>query len=116
MQEALEIARQIGRHRLLCGVLHTWGELYLRQLQWTEAAAAFGELRDIASGINQEYMAVASYGLARAAAGQGNYQEAQRLGQESFQLFETMGNRMAGQVRAWLEAQPGVTSDNSFHP
>ena len=52
-QEGLEIARQLGRHRLLCGALQVCGDFSLKQQQWTEAAAAFGEMRDIASGVNQ---------------------------------------------------------------
>jgi tetratricopeptide (TPR) repeat protein/transcriptional regulator with XRE-family HTH domain len=106
LQEGLEIARQIGRHRLLCGALQVCGEFSLKQQHWTKAAAAFGELRDIASGVNQEYTAVAAYGLARVVAAQGDRREAQELGQESLRIAESIGNRLAGKVKAWLEALP----------
>ena len=105
-QEGLEIARQLGRHRLLCGALQVCGDFSLKQQQWTEAAAAFGEMRDIASGVNQEYLAVASYGLARVAAARGERREARELGQESLRIAESIGNHLAGKVRAWLEALP----------
>ncbi len=103
LQEALEIARQIGHHRLLCGVLYSWGELHLRQRRWAEAAARFGEVRDSATGVSQEYLAMALYGLARVAAAQGESKEARELGQESLRIAESIGNRLAAQVRAWLE-------------
>ena len=106
LQEALEIARQIGRHRLLCGVLCSWGELYLKQRRWVEAAARFGEVRNSATGVSQEYLATAIYGLARVAAAQGESREARELGQESLRIAETIGNRLTVQVRAWLEALP----------
>jgi uncharacterized protein HemY len=104
LQEAMEIVRQTGRHRLLCGVLYSWGELHLKQSQWVEAAARFGEVRDSASGVSQEYLAMALYGLARVAAAQGESREARELGQESLRMAESIGNRLAAQVRAWLDA------------
>ena len=103
LQEALEIARQIGNHRLLCDVLYSWGELDLKQSRWAEAAARFGEVRDSATGVNQEYLAMAIYGLARVAAAQGESKEARELGQESLRIAESIGNRLAAQVRAWLD-------------
>ena len=102
----MEIARQLGRHRLLCGALQVCGDFSLKQQQWTEAAATFCELRDIASGVNQEYLAVASYGLARVAEARGERREARELGQESLRIAESIGNHLAEKVRAWLEALP----------
>ena len=102
-QEALEIVRQTGRHRLLCGVLYSWGELHLKQSQWLEAAARFGEVRDSATGVSQEYLAMAIFGLARVAAAQGESRDARELGQESLRMAEAIGNRLTGQVRAWLD-------------
>jgi uncharacterized protein HemY len=106
LQEALEIARQIKRHRLLCEALSMWGELYLKQQQWVQASSAFGEVRDIATEVNQEFQAEASYGLARVAAAQGDSREARALGQASLHIAETIGSRLTVQVRAWLEALP----------
>lgn len=51
-------------------------------------------------------MAAAYFGLARVAAAQGDNRGAQELGQESLRIAESIGNRLAGQVRAWLEALP----------
>lgn len=50
LREVLQNARQLGRLRPLFEVLQYWGEFYLKRQQWSEAAAAFGEVKDIASG------------------------------------------------------------------
>src|SRR6266851_1724479 len=106
LHEAAVVAQQIGRRLLLCAVPSTRGELHLKQHQWGQAEAAFREAMSIAAEGNPAYQAMACYGLARVAAGQGDHQEAQRLGRESLRLFETMGDRMASKVSAWLEALP----------
>ena len=99
LQEALEIARQIGRHWLLCGALHAKGDLGLKLQRFDEAASIFQEIKSITSDGNQEYQAIAYYGLARVARGQGDVREARELGQESLRLLETIGNRLAPAVR-----------------
>ena len=104
LREVLQNARQLGRLRPLFEVLQYWGEFYLKRQQWSEAAAAFGEVKDIASGGNEEYLAIACFGLARVAAAQGKSEEARTLGQESLRLAETIGIRLTSQVRAWLDA------------
>jgi tetratricopeptide (TPR) repeat protein/transcriptional regulator with XRE-family HTH domain len=106
LHEAAVVAHQIGRRLLLCAVPSTRGELHLKQHQWGQAEAAFREAMSIASEGNPAYQAMACYGLARVAAGQGDHQEAQRLGRESLRLFETIGDRMVSKVSAWLEALP----------
>ena len=106
LHEALELARQIGNHRLLCEATHAWGELHLKEHRWAEATTAFNEVRDMASEVSQEYLAAAYFGLARVAAAQGDSREARALGQTSLRIAETIGNRLASQVRVWLEALP----------
>ena len=110
LREALTIARQTGYHRNLCDALSTWGELQLHEQRWSEAATAFGEVRDLAADANPGSLALAAYGLARVAAAQGDSTAARALGQESLRRCETMGHRMTGEVRAWLEALPGQAS------
>jgi tetratricopeptide (TPR) repeat protein len=106
LQEALEIARQIGRHWLLCGALHAIGDLDLKLRCFDEAFSVFQEIMSITSEGNQEYQAVAYYGLARVAQGQGDIHKARELGQESLRLLESIGNRQAPEVKAWLRLLP----------
>lgn len=110
LQEALEIARQIGRHWLLCGALHAKGDLGLKQQRLNEAAQIFAELKSITSDGNQEYQAIAYYGLARVAQNQGDIHQARELGEKSLHLLETIGNRQAAEVKTWLA---GIEPDPS---
>ena len=103
LQEALENARIVGRQWLLCGALHGLGDLYLQLERFSQARVCFQELRATASHENQEYQAVALFGLARAELGTGNVTEARSLGQESLAMFQAIHNRQLPQVRAWLE-------------
>jgi tetratricopeptide (TPR) repeat protein/transcriptional regulator with XRE-family HTH domain len=111
LQEALEIARQIGRHWLLCGALHTKGNLDLRMQRFDEASSTFQEILSITSEGNQEYQAVAYYGLARVAQSQRDILNARELGQESLRLLESIGNRQAPEVKAWLHLLPFEVED-----
>jgi tetratricopeptide (TPR) repeat protein/transcriptional regulator with XRE-family HTH domain len=105
LQEALQIARRVGDMWLLSAVLLECGELYLHQNSISDASAVFQEALTVSALGNQEVVASALYGLARAAAAQGDAAEARRLGRESLDLFESMGNRMKDKVKAWLQAQ-----------
>ncbi|MFL5704917.1 MAG: tetratricopeptide repeat protein, partial [Ktedonobacteraceae bacterium] len=111
LQEALEIARQIGRHWLLCGALHAIGDLDLKLRRFDEASSIFQEIMSITSEGNQEYQAVAYYGLARVAQGQEDILKARELGQESLRLLESIGNRQAPEVKAWLHLLPFEEED-----
>ncbi len=104
LQEALAIARQLGRPWLLGGVLYHWAELNLKQQDLATAAQAFREVLEIALGGSQENAALALYGLARVAAARGDYVEASQKGQESLATFEAIGGRQSAEVRKWLDA------------
>jgi tetratricopeptide (TPR) repeat protein/transcriptional regulator with XRE-family HTH domain len=108
LQEGAEIARQIGRPWLLCAAFHAEGELALKQHQLERAFNAFREVQRMASGGNQEYLAVALYGLAQVAKARGDTREAREQGQESLRIMEAIKNRKAPEVRAWLEGLPPV--------
>ena len=105
LQEALQIARRVGDIWLLSAVLLECGELYLQQDFIKEASAVFQEALTVSALGNQEVVASAQYGLARVATAHGDATEAQRLGQESLRLFESMGNRMKDKVKAWLQEE-----------
>lgn len=109
LQEALQVARQLEDSWLLSAVLLAWGELYLKQQRVEEAFAAFQEAFTVSSNGNQDSAASALFGLARVAAARGDAAAAERQGRESLRLFEGMGNRLAGEVRAWLETLPTQT-------
>jgi hypothetical protein len=51
---------------------------------------------------DQDLLALAQYGLARVAAASGHIDEAQRLGEASVTVLETIGHRQAKEVRDWL--------------
>jgi serine phosphatase RsbU (regulator of sigma subunit)/predicted ATPase/Tfp pilus assembly protein PilF len=106
LHKALLLARQIEHHWLITAVLNEWGELYLKEQRFDEAATAFGEAHTLASEGNTEYLALACYGLARIALAQGDTQEALRQGQESLSLLEEMGHSYTSEVRAWLDKLP----------
>ena len=100
--EALEIAHKIGDIWMLGVMLNEYGELQLKQGRVDGAYAAFDEARNVSASGSKEVVASTLFGLARVSAAQGNMQEAQRLAQESLQMFEAMGNRMKENVKAWL--------------
>ena len=108
LEEALILARQIGNHWLLAIILYERGEFDLKQQRLEIAEIAFREARDIASEGNTEYLALASYGLARIAAAHGETLEARRQGQESLAALESMGHGKASEVRTWLDTLPGT--------
>ncbi len=103
LDEALQVARPVEDTWLLSTVLNECGELYLKQQRADDACAVFQEAFNISIGGNQDCEASALYGLARVAAARGDTAAAECQGQESLRLFEAMGNRLAGEVRAWLE-------------
>ncbi len=102
LREALEIAHKIGDIWMLGVMLNEYGELQLKQGRVDDAYAAFDEARNVSASGSKEVVASTLFGLARVSAAQGNMQEAHRLAQESLQMFETMGNRMKENVKAWL--------------
>lgn len=103
LREALVLARQLAHHVLLCDVLVVWGELQLKQRHVAVAEAVFREIRGMAADGTLAYEAVACYGLARVALEREQHDQARALGQESLRIFNTIGNRKAATVEAWLQ-------------
>jgi tetratricopeptide (TPR) repeat protein len=115
LQAGLRLARELGYRWLISSILSWLGEWHLRQKQFDAAAVAFHEVQDIAQQVGvQEHAATAAYGLARVAAAQGDYADAQRQGQRSLAIFETMGHDKGADVRQWLAslAVPDGTLSN----
>lgn len=106
LQEGLELARQQHSFWYISLLSSERGELYLKQQRASEAVAAFREmLANIPEG-SQELRAVGQYGLARAAAAQGDLAEARQQGEACLAFFEISGHRFAAQARSWLDALP----------
>lgn len=103
LREALVLARQLAHHVLLCDVLVVWGELQLKQRHVAVAEAVFREIRGMAADGTLAHEAVACYGLARVALEREQHDQARALGQESLRIFNTIGNRKAATVEAWLQ-------------
>jgi predicted negative regulator of RcsB-dependent stress response len=107
LQEGLRLARELGYRWLIASILSWVGKWHLQQKQFDAASVAFHEVQDIAQQVGvQEYAATAAYGLARVAAAQGDYADAQRQGQHSLAIFEAIGHGKGAEVRQWLASVP----------
>ncbi len=102
-QESLDLARRIGYPRLIVGSLLARGEVLLRFRRWDAAAQAFHDALSSIPEQQQDMLATARYGLARVAAMQGNYEEAQMLAEAGLRIFVEIGHRLAGEVGQWLQ-------------
>ena len=105
-QEGLALAQQIGIPQITSNALYEFGNLYLDKQQTDAAAASFSEMLLTAPEGSQDLIALAQYGLARAAA-QNDIQEARKLGERSVATLEAMGHRNAKEVRDWLDSTYG---------
>ncbi|HET8846220.1 MAG TPA: tetratricopeptide repeat protein [Ktedonobacteraceae bacterium] len=106
LQEGFAIARAIKKRDLLCVALCTMGENCLSHQDEEKATLYFNELLELASPWNQEYLAKAQYGLARASMARGEVANAQKQGQAALALFESLGHNRTHEVRQWLSLLP----------
>jgi len=104
LQESLAMARQIGRPQIISNALYAYGNLYLHWQQIEAAQTTFREMLTTVSEGSQDLVALAQYGLARAAMAQGNIEEAWKFGKVSVTTLEVMGHRTAQEVRDWLNS------------
>jgi tetratricopeptide (TPR) repeat protein len=110
-RESLALAREMEHPWLTSGILIEWGQLYLKQQNWDLAAATFRESLEMAREVDmQEFVAKASYGLAKVAFAQGNIDDAWRQGQGSLAILEVMGHGDAAEVEEWLGSLPAEHS------
>jgi tetratricopeptide (TPR) repeat protein/transcriptional regulator with XRE-family HTH domain len=103
LQESIDLARQIDRPLITAHALNECGNLYLDQGQPERAGDCFREMLATIPEGDQDLLALARYGLARAAAAQGDLVEARRLGEASASALAAMGHHYASEVRAWLD-------------
>jgi tetratricopeptide (TPR) repeat protein/transcriptional regulator with XRE-family HTH domain len=109
LQEGLDLARQSKASWLICIILNSWGELYLRHQQLAKAATAFEQSLDSyqSSTPDPEVLAQIRYGQGRVAAKQGAWQEAVQHGQEALRLLKSIGHIQVQEVEQWLHSLPG---------
>lgn len=96
---------KIGNTIFMAGVLTEQGKLYIASEQWEKAWEFYIEaLAFIQANNLQEFEGKALFGLAQAAAGQGNLTKAKELGTESLALLQRIQNENADEVGEWLSA------------
>ena len=102
---ALDHARRIGHYWYQGLVLIELGLVYLPQGRLPEATAAFSEGLSVVRPTGaHDLVALALFGLARAAAARGEGPEARRRGRASLAIYEAIGHGDAAAVRDWLKA------------
>lgn len=107
--EAQGLANQLSLACLTCEVYYERGEINLAIQQWEVSAASFTKAWEIAYEQKlHTYLAPISYGLARLAAFQHNYDEACRWGEESLQRYRTLGHYRTNEVARWVELLDSV--------
>jgi tetratricopeptide (TPR) repeat protein len=100
-----EIACNIEHVWVANETLCEWGELHLKRGERSFASDKFVRALKAARAIEApELAAIALFGLARVAGERGEYEQAKRWGQESFALYERMGDPRSGEVSGWLQA------------
>jgi tetratricopeptide (TPR) repeat protein len=105
LSEALRLAREIGQRWQVGRILGEWGELQLQRQVIGEAVAAFRECYELARILHSlEMVAGALYGLARAAAAQGDEDRARQLAEESLDNYTAIGHFRVNEVQEWLVA------------
>jgi len=87
---------------MIANILYECGNLYLDQQQITTAKTYLHEMLTCTPAGSQDLKALAHYGLARAAAADGDYLEASKQGNISATILEKIGHRQAAEVKQWL--------------
>lgn len=96
---AMETVGSRGRHA------YVQGEWLLAQQQAQQAEQEFARALPLLVD-EEEWPAMARYGLARAHAAQGNEAEARQWGEQSLAQFSQMEHWRAAEVRTWLTSLP----------
>jgi len=107
MQESLDIARELQHHWLISTTLNKWGRLCLARDDFDAAAESFHcALQGARKAGVREAAAEALFGLAQAAAAQGEIAAAQTRATESHAIYADIGHYNAEHVEQWLAALP----------
>lgn len=109
--ESYEIACEIEHAWIANETLCEWGELHLKRGECAFAADKFARVHRAAQTMEMpELVAIALFGLARAAAGRKEYKQSRIYGQESLMLYEKIGHPRRREVEEWLETIAHITA------
>lgn len=107
LRSSLEVARAIGHPFLTAECLIAYGEVQLKEKQSDSAASMFEQALALAERVAaHELVARSLYGLARLAAAQGEYAEAERNARICQEKFAAEGHEMADEVAQWRASLP----------
>ena len=116
LDEALNISKDIGHGFLFYSTLILQGKLFLLQKRLQPASMAFSQAQEKAKKENdRETTARALRGLGQIAAAQGDIAKACQLGEESLELFKTIGHEEAIEVAEWLNGFPVIDQNDGNH-
>lgn len=103
LQEAYHIAQQ-GQQGRFSDLLQIWGDVDIARQRYASATQRLQEAITIGEKLNKpDVVALATFGLARCTAAQGDQEKAQQLGREALQRAESIGHVSAHTMRQWLE-------------
>lgn len=104
LTEGLQIAQELAMPWMISVAHCTWADHLCRLQRYEEAARAAMEALSAGERINSDQMiANALFALGKIRAGQGKYEEAHSLGQESRELFASNQPTRAQEVKQWLD-------------
>lgn len=104
LEQALPIVRATSSSEERATTIAAWGEVLLQRQHFEEAEEAFQEALHTAPREHQPLVALAQYGLARVAAGQGDVNKALQRGEQAFRVFAWLHHLRTSEVRSWLSA------------
>ena len=111
VEKGMKVAQEFQQTHFLSRAWLARGDLELQREQWAEAARAFDAVASSDPPPQKSYLGLAYYGLARVAAAQGKWDEAQQYGQTSLTCLESIGYHQAAEVRQWLSSLPLSMTD-----
>ena len=104
LEQALPLVRAGNSQDELATTLAAWGEVQLHLQHFEEADSTFQCVLHTAPQEHKLLCALAHYGLARAAVGQGDVSQALQRGEQALQVFASLHHIQTPEVRAWLQA------------
>ncbi len=103
-KRGVTLAREINLPWMICGLLISQSELYLKQRYLNAATSSLQQALKVSrENGTQDWTGLALFGLAQVAAEKGETSQAQQLGKESLTLLQSIGHGEAEQVITWLE-------------
>jgi tetratricopeptide (TPR) repeat protein/transcriptional regulator with XRE-family HTH domain len=112
LQESLALTNQISQSQVICPILCELGDIALSEGHVVLADEYFKKMLEQVPSGNQEFLALAYYGLARVCVLQEDRKSARSYSSKSVRILEMMGHRQTAEVRVWMKsALDGTTED-----